>query len=85
LHNGAVLTYDPDVNFGGSNTTNAIWFKLDPNGKYDGVAEGRSLNIWLYYNGRVSSFCCIDPTTTYYKGTNPNVRTPTADPVWFSW
>lgn len=85
LHNGSVLTWDPDVNFGGTNTTNAIWYKLDPNGSYDGVASGRAINIWLYYNGRVTTFCCIDPNTVYYNNSTPNTRTPTADPIWFNW
>lgn len=33
LHNGAILHYDATLNFGGTATTNAVYFWFDPDGK----------------------------------------------------
>jgi prepilin-type N-terminal cleavage/methylation domain-containing protein len=85
LHNGAVLMFESG-SFSGTATTNAIAFKVDPDGKVtDGTTNGpgKSLNFWLYYNGRLSTHGAIASGTVASTGTyNPNSA---YDPPWFSW
>lgn len=41
MHNGSMIGYRVDVSFGGSNTTNAIHFVIDPDGRVtDGTTNG---------------------------------------------
>jgi prepilin-type N-terminal cleavage/methylation domain-containing protein len=51
LHNGGVLQYDTAQTFGGSTTTNAIVFNLDP----DGSGTRGKISLIQLYNGRLSS------------------------------
>jgi type II secretory pathway pseudopilin PulG len=87
LHSGAILRYGTSAGyyFGGTNTTNAIWFDIDPDGTTDGTTNGpgKAVEFWMYYNGRLSTFGTIASNTCYNGGcANP---TPTLDPPWFSW
>lgn len=85
LHNGGMISYETG-GFTGTDTTNAIYFYFDPDGKVtDGTTNGpgKSVCFWLYYNGRLSSYSNITPGTVYAGGTaNPD---PVADPPWFQW
>jgi prepilin-type N-terminal cleavage/methylation domain-containing protein len=88
LHSGAMLRYGRSsaYYFGGSNTTNAIWFDIDPDGAYSGTTNGsgKAIEFWLYYNGRLSSYATINSNTCHNGSTcvNPNSA---YDPSWFSW
>ena len=85
LHNGAVLEYGTNVEFGGVSNTNAIFFYLDPDGVYSGstTGEGKSLVIFLYANGRVTTFGNVTAgTANNITSYNPN---PANDPSWFRW
>lgn len=87
LQNGAVLHYDSNVTFGGTAGNKAIWFKLDPDGKPLGTAASQSLTIWIYLNGRVTTYCCILSGTEFDSVGGTFVRNPgtTDDPTWFTW
>jgi prepilin-type N-terminal cleavage/methylation domain-containing protein len=52
LHNGAIVQYQTNQSFGGSNSTNYISFNLDP----DGVGTTNAGSTFLlYYNGRLTT------------------------------
>lgn len=90
LHNGAVLHLG-NVSFSSTAVTNAIRFYVDPDGTItDGAsgdpsasAQGKSLQMYLYFNGRVTSRGGIDNGTCTSNGCI-NAQ-PTYDPPWFSW
>ena len=76
LHNGAILQFDTGETFGGSNTTNAIAFNLDP----DGTGTMGAITFWQYYGGRL---------TTGGQATSPTnagdtMTTTTVDPTYLS-
>jgi hypothetical protein len=48
LHNGAVLDFPSDNSFGGTKSTNAINFYLDPDGQYSGTTTGPGKSIMFY-------------------------------------
>lgn len=88
LHTGAYLKYWPaDDTFGGTASTNAVPFLIDPDGKVtDGTTNGpgKSVYVWLYTNGRiVDNGNTLSGTT--YTGGNPPVADPSTVPPWFSW
>ena len=85
LHNGAML-YFGTYTFGGSGSTNGIWFNIDPDGKVtDGTTNGpgKSLALWLHYNGQLKDRTGISPSVC----DSSNCYTPntTMIPAWFSW
>jgi hypothetical protein len=49
LHNGGILQYDAQQTYGGTATTNAIFFNLDP----DGEAPNGRVSFYQYANGRI--------------------------------
>jgi prepilin-type N-terminal cleavage/methylation domain-containing protein len=73
LHNGAIIRYNTSVGFGGTASTDNIWFAVDPDGVYSGTTNGygKAIEFIFYYNGRIS-------TRGMENGT-------TQDPPWFSW
>lgn len=84
LHNGAVLL-PAAWEFGGTNPTNAITFIFDPDGVSSATtnAPGKSVALWLYYNGRITSRGQITPNSCRAGGCqNPD---SSLDPPWFSW
>jgi prepilin-type N-terminal cleavage/methylation domain-containing protein len=84
LHSGGVLLFDFD-NFGGTGTTNSILFGYDPDGTYSGLTSGnsKSLMIFVYYNGRVSTYANIAPGTVT-AGAWPGSACASCEPSWFS-
>jgi prepilin-type N-terminal cleavage/methylation domain-containing protein len=84
LPNGAIIYPGVGV-FSGTNTTNAIHFYIDPDGQYSGTTNGpgKSVGMFLYYNGRITTYGTADVGTLYAGGTI--VATPAYDPPWFSW
>ena len=85
LHNGATLTFFTGRSFGGTGTTNAIPFAVDPEEGYSGTTNGpgKSELFFLYYNGRISTGGSIANNTCDSSFcNNPN---PTYEASWFSW
>lgn len=60
LHNGGVIQYSTGNSFGGTATTNAIYFSVDP----DGTGTQGSINFIQYYNGRLTTGQNKDAGTT---------------------
>ena len=89
LHNGAKVYLASDVAFGGTDVTNAMFFYFDPDGQLSTTttSPGRSIAIWLYYNGKVRTWVTLDPNTRYYRdgGLHTQNPSPAFDPPWFSW
>lgn len=85
LHNGAVLMFGTGASFGGTNSTNAVYFYFDPDGTTDGTTNGpgKSVIYFLYYNGKLMSYQNI-PDGTATSGSTYN-HCPGCDPPWFSW
>jgi prepilin-type N-terminal cleavage/methylation domain-containing protein len=82
-HNGTVLMLDWPA-FGGTGSTNALFFSVDPNGKYDGTVNGpgNSVGFFLFYNGRVATVSEAGATCNSNNCANfSSVITP----PWFSW
>jgi prepilin-type N-terminal cleavage/methylation domain-containing protein len=84
LHNGAML-YTYHTSFGGTGSTNAVRYWVDPDGAVDGsgpLVTVKGMRILLYYNGMVRTGGTLIPATcdngTCWGG-------PTSDPPWFSW
>jgi type II secretory pathway pseudopilin PulG len=83
LHSGGTLFYNPNWNFGGTSTTNAIPFFYDPDGQRVGIsADGPSKSVvfMLYTNGRLTSLGKAISGTAYSGGA---IAGP--DPSWFQW
>ena len=86
LHNGGRLVLYNTISFGGTNSNNAILFSLDPDGRVtDGTTNGpgKSLQIFLYYNGRVGTYGDM-PVTAVSSDTSRSVNSSLVPP-WFSW
>lgn len=90
LHNGAVLYSWGTASFGGTASTNMLWFQVDPDGTVTSPggdtspnAPGKSVVYFLYYDGFITDygnarFPSINSANTF--GPSPS-RTP----PWFSW
>jgi prepilin-type N-terminal cleavage/methylation domain-containing protein len=78
LHNGAIVQYQTNQSFGGSNSTNYISFSVDPDGTGTTNAGATFL---LYYNGRLT-------TRANKGGTDATAASPlteiAADPTWIA-
>jgi prepilin-type N-terminal cleavage/methylation domain-containing protein len=87
LHNGAILRYGLSSTYtmGGTSATNAIWFDIDPDGRYSGApaGDGKAIEFWLYSSGRLATFGTIAAGTC--SGNDCPSATPAYDPPWFSW
>lgn len=76
LHNGGVLQYDTAQTFGGTGTTNAINFGLDP----DGTGPAGRVTFWQFYNGRLSTGGQGGSTTQ----TGGTITATTSDPSYLA-
>ncbi|MGE0200204.1 MAG: type II secretion system protein [Candidatus Melainabacteria bacterium] len=87
MHNGSILLYHPGESMGGTNTNNALFIQIDPNGRLDvnSLADGpgKGVEIRLFYNGRVTSVENIPPNTCDSWACNGPVAN--GDPSWFTW
>jgi prepilin-type N-terminal cleavage/methylation domain-containing protein len=77
LHTGGILQYDTAMTVGGTTTTNAVYFNLDPDGN---GTQGR-VTFVQFYTGRLSSGGQAG-TATPSGGTLTREST---DPSYFSW
>lgn len=82
LHNGALVQFY-NVNFAGTSSTNAVWFIIDPDGANMNTPQGGSLEVALYFNGRIATWKTLDPNTV--TGWGPYSANPAMEPSWFSW
>lgn len=82
LHNGAVIEYTPSEPFGGTASTDAIYFYVDPDGGTTG-GPGKSVPFFLYTTGRLTTWGNLLPGTKVNGGGYS--ADPTKDPPWFSW
>jgi type II secretory pathway pseudopilin PulG len=78
LHTGGILWFGNHT-FSGTNTTDAIYFNLDPDASQS--VPGSALDLNLYYNGRIVSAGTRTPNTRI-SGSTYGVE---SDPTWFSW
>jgi len=83
LHNGAILM--DRAGFGGTGTTNVMIMHLDPDGTYNGgtTGDGKSVQLILYYNGRITSRGQIPASILSALGTWATDQN--ADPPWVNW
>lgn len=80
LHNGGTLSFPAGQTFNSTATTNAVYVRFDPDNSYNSTF---ALTIFLYYNGRISTYASIEPNTCASDMCrNPN---PANDPAWFDW
>lgn len=85
LKNGSLIQLYNNRNFAGTSITNGLNFKVDPDGKVTGGTgdDGKAVNIYMYYNGRMKTRGQIDNNTTNSSGSvNANAS---CDPNWFNW
>jgi prepilin-type N-terminal cleavage/methylation domain-containing protein len=88
LHNGALLQFgngNTDY-FGGTATTNGIYFVVDPDGRNtDGTTNGpgKATEFWLYYNGGLTTKAKTLPQVC--NGTGCYIPTGTEDPPYWDW
>ena len=76
LHNGGILQYDTAQTFGGSTTTHAVAFNLDP----DGLGPQGRITFWQYYNGRLTTGQqALTPTSA-----GGSITTTTTDPAYLA-
>ncbi|WP_373532796.1 type II secretion system protein [Vampirovibrio sp.] len=83
LHNGAILLYNHLQPFGGTGTTNAIFFYVDPDGRQtDSTTNGPGKSIvgWVYYDGRLKSWGQISGSVNTGGAIYPSYP----DPPWFT-
>jgi len=85
LHNGGMLAYQNLESFSGSNTTNAIYFKVDPDGRQtDNTTNGpgKAMVVFLQYNGTLHSWGTL--SATVQSSASSYSATPANDPIWFT-
>lgn len=81
LHNGAVLWFWDLYYFGGTNTTNAIWFNIDP----DGSGPTEALQTFLTYDGRIYTVKNLPTTMTMgYLFSTVTQAPASSDATWFT-
>lgn len=91
LHSGAILRFSHHAFCGTGNQ--AVRMHFDPDGKVTTVTAGatdagKAMNVFLYYNGRITTFDSINPSTETWNSVcgvvtvvNPTVGTT---PEWFT-
>ncbi len=88
LHNGALLYSASATSFGGTATTNILWYNFDPDAMATSASTtdgpGKSLKFGIYYNGKVITRDDVLPGT---KGGATTYATPSplVTPPWFHW
>lgn len=83
LHNGGVMQYQTTTRFNGTNNNNFIWFACDPDASVE--TTDNALVIFLYFNGRLSTWHECAPGSTNNNWAVAPCPDPSASPSWFSW
>lgn len=79
LHNGGVIQLNTTNTFGGSASTNAVHYNIDP----DGAGPAETATLVLYYNGRLTT---AENQATGTTGGGTPVTTEATDPAYIkSW
>jgi prepilin-type N-terminal cleavage/methylation domain-containing protein len=90
LHNGGILQYVQGASagktFNGTGETAALELFFDPDGRYSGTTNGpgKSVNLFLYYSGKITSRGNIYPNTTANSSVFASPD-PGLDPDWLAW
>ena len=84
LHNGGTLHFSPGIAFGGTSTTNAIYFYFDPDGRAQATTNGpgKSILFWLYADGTIKTWGNARSNTNTNYGSIYNACS-SCDPPWF--
>jgi prepilin-type N-terminal cleavage/methylation domain-containing protein len=91
LHNGGTLQLYSDICFGGTASTNGVWFAFDPDSVYGGTTNGpgKAIHMALYASGRLATASTVDSFALMDWGCDGGAAgqaaDPTGDPTWFSW
>jgi prepilin-type N-terminal cleavage/methylation domain-containing protein len=80
LHNGAIIQMN-DASFSGTNTTNTIEVRIDPQGSFSGVAD--SVQFEIYYGGRLTTRG--QALSGSVNSNSPGYGPCACDPSWFGW
>lgn len=85
LHSGGTLLAPAGISFGGTAATNAVYYYFDPDGSYSGSAtgNGKSVALFVYFNGRLTTYSNLPTGTTSSFGAEAVCAS--CDPPWFSW
>lgn len=84
MHNGSLIWPYP-VSFSGTASNNALVFLVDPdsgNSSTSTTGPGKSMEIILYYNGRITTRGNASPTAV--SSDQSRSAWPAADPPWFT-
>ena len=90
LYSKATLLYEQGIQFGGTATTNAVFFSIDPDGRVtDGTTNGpgKSVEFWLYYDGKIKSSADRRLNTIFSNGSSTfTLGGPSSSdvPPWFT-
>lgn len=85
LHNGALLGFHRTEPIGCTASNCAVYFHIDPDGQPSASSTGpyKSLSLFIYSNGRITTWGQIDSGTQNNGGSyNPQ---PSYNPPWFDW
>jgi prepilin-type N-terminal cleavage/methylation domain-containing protein len=91
LHNGAVILVNNTNTFNGTTPNHAVWFYVDPDGKYtDGgtsTPENGLVRYGLYSNGGLRTMGVLQNPTIGANGSAVynHGPIPQREPTWFSW
>ncbi len=84
LHNGGIAwtaANAPPVSFNGTSALNFIWVNFDPDPSTD--IAGSGVSFGLYYNGQITTYDNLKPSSTNSLGTQG--AEPNTTPSWFHW
>ena len=81
LHNGGVLQYENDQDFGGTSATHAVYFNLDP----DGTSAQLPITFVLSYNGRLTTGANSTVNVDHLTTANGAVKVATDPPYLSTW
>jgi prepilin-type N-terminal cleavage/methylation domain-containing protein len=84
LHSGSVLYYDFTNNFGGTATTNYIYYIYDPDGQYT-TGTTHSIAFDVYYDGHIDDGPHRRPGAETTLSGSVQTWGPAAASTWFDW
>lgn len=87
LHNGSILRITEFNHFCSENPNQYIFFVFDPDGKYSGAPDGPggSIQINVYYNGRINISSEVAAGDDSCLNSIPQGWGPDPASPWFSW
>jgi hypothetical protein len=82
LHNGGIIQFDPKQSFGGTTTTHALVFNVDPDGI--GTKDGK-ISFYQFYNGRFSTAGIIKTEKQPVQTQPSPLEIEFKDPYYLQW